>query len=102
VNKKNNWNEIARVFIQVKVSLKRSQGQSEGGMTGRGRGRLQEQVVECNDPKRRPVIRKGCWEEKAPCRSEEEEPWDGSGLTVVFQEAVSLFKHVHTRFPRFA
>jgi hypothetical protein len=36
VNKKNNWDEIARVFIQVKVWLKRSLGQSEGEGVRRG------------------------------------------------------------------
>ena len=30
VNNKNNWNKIARVFIRVKVWLKRSLGQLEG------------------------------------------------------------------------
>jgi hypothetical protein len=30
-----------------------------------------------------------CKEETVWCQSEEEEPWDGSDLTVVFQEAVS-------------
>jgi len=36
VNKKNNWDEIARVFIRVKVWPKGSLGQSEGGRLGRG------------------------------------------------------------------
>jgi hypothetical protein len=36
--------EIVRVFIQVKVWLKRSLGQSEGG-TGRGRVQVEEQAV---------------------------------------------------------
>jgi hypothetical protein len=49
-NKKNNWNEIASVFIQVKVWLKRSLGQSEGGGTGRGRVRVEGQAVEGNSP----------------------------------------------------
>jgi len=34
--KKNNWDEIARVFIQVKVWLTRSLGQVEGEGIGRG------------------------------------------------------------------
>jgi hypothetical protein len=45
VNKKNNWDDIARVFIQVMVWLKRSLGQSEGEATGRVRVRIEEQVV---------------------------------------------------------
>jgi len=36
LNKKNNWDEIARVFIQVKIYLKRSLGQLEWGRMGRG------------------------------------------------------------------
>ena len=36
VNKKNNWDEIARLFIQVKVWLKGSLGQSEGWWVGEG------------------------------------------------------------------
>jgi len=36
VNKKNNWDEIAGVFIQTKVWLKRSLGHSEGEWMGRG------------------------------------------------------------------
>jgi len=35
-NMKNNWKEIVRVFIQVKVYLKRSLGQLERGGMGRG------------------------------------------------------------------
>jgi hypothetical protein len=33
---KNNWDEIVRVFIQVKVWLKLSLGQSGGGERGGG------------------------------------------------------------------
>jgi hypothetical protein len=36
VNKKNNWDEIVRVFIQVKGWLQRSLDQSEGEGMGRG------------------------------------------------------------------
>ena len=36
VNKKNNLDDIARLFIQVKVKLKRSLDQLEGGGMGRG------------------------------------------------------------------
>ena len=35
LNNKNNWDKIARVFIQVKVWLKRSLGQSKGQGIGR-------------------------------------------------------------------
>jgi len=48
VNKKNNWDEIAKVFIQVKFWLKRNLGQLKGGEgvcpsrgTGCGGQRLQ-------------------------------------------------------------
>jgi hypothetical protein len=34
VKKKKNWEEIARVFLQVKAWLKRNLGQSEGEGTG--------------------------------------------------------------------
>ena len=50
VNKKNNWDNISKVFIQVKVWLKRSLGQVEGGGTGRGHVRVEEQAVEGNSP----------------------------------------------------
>jgi hypothetical protein len=45
VNKKNNCNEIARVFILVKVYLKRSLDQLERGGTGRGHVQVEEQAV---------------------------------------------------------
>jgi hypothetical protein len=38
----------------------------------------------------RPVVRQVCDREMALCQEEEEEPWDGSDLTTVFQEAVSF------------
>jgi len=47
------------MFIQVKVWLKRSLGQSEGGVTGRGRVQIEEQDVEGNGPKWRPAVRQG-------------------------------------------
>ena len=81
VKKKKNWDEIARVFLQVKVWLKRNLGQSEGGVTRRGRVRIEEQAVKGNGPKWRSLIRQGCKGKKAPCRSEDEEPWDGSALS---------------------
>lgn len=36
VNQKNNWDQYARVFIQIKVWLKRILDQLEGGGMGRG------------------------------------------------------------------
>jgi hypothetical protein len=50
VNKKNNWDKISWVFIQVKFWLKRSLGQSEGGGTGRGHVQVDGQAVEGNGP----------------------------------------------------
>ena len=44
--------------------------------------------MEGNSPKWKPVVRQGCERQTTLCRSEEEEPWDGSDLTSVFQEAV--------------
>ena len=49
VNQKNNWDQYARVFIQVKVWLKRSLGQLVGGM-GRGHVRVRGQAVEGKAP----------------------------------------------------
>jgi hypothetical protein len=37
VNKKNNWDDIVRAFIYIKVWLKIILGQSEGERAGRGR-----------------------------------------------------------------
>jgi len=50
VNKKNNWDETARVFIQVKVWIKRRLGHLEEGM-GRKCVLLEKQDVEGNGPK---------------------------------------------------
>ena len=66
VNKKNNWDEIARVFIKVKVLLQRNLGQSEGGGMGWGRVQVEKQAVEGNGPKWRPVVRQVC-KEVRPC-----------------------------------
>jgi len=87
--KKNRWDEIARVFVQVKVWLKRSLGQSEGGGMGREHVWVEEQAVEGNSPKQRPVVRQECKGETAMCESEEQEPRDGSDLTILFQEAAA-------------
>jgi hypothetical protein len=57
LNKKNNWDEIARVFIQVKVCLKRSLGQFEWGRMGRGHVQVEEQAVEGSGSKWGPVVR---------------------------------------------
>jgi hypothetical protein len=89
VNKKNSWDEIARVFVQVKVRLKRSLDQSEGGVTGREGVRVDEQAVEGKGSQWRPVVRQGCMGVTDPCRSEEEDSWDGSDLAIVFRKAVS-------------
>ena len=59
-------------------------------MTGRRRVGIQEQIVEGNCPKCRAVVRQGCKGETTLRRSEEEEPWDGSDLTIVLQEVVSF------------
>jgi len=100
VKKKKNWDEIARVFLQVKVWLKRNLGQSGGG-TGRGRVRIEEQAVKGNGPKWRPLVRQGRKGETAPCRSDDEEPWDGSALSC-FRRLSPFFKTVHKGFQRFA
>ena len=46
--------------------------------------------MEGNGPKWKPVVRQRCKRETALCRREVEEPWGGSDLTTVFQEAVSF------------
>jgi hypothetical protein len=51
VKKKNNWDETARVFTQVKVWIKRSLGHSEGEGMGRGCVLVEKQDVEGNSPK---------------------------------------------------
>ena len=57
VGRKNNLDEIARVFILVKVWLKIAQiNWKEEGM-GREHVRVEEQTVEVKDPKWRPIVR---------------------------------------------
>jgi hypothetical protein len=51
MNKKNNWYEIARVFIQVNVRIKRSLGQSEGEGMGSGSVPVEKWDVKGNGPK---------------------------------------------------
>jgi len=45
------------VFIKGKIWLKRSVSKLEGGGMGRGRDRVEEQGVEGNGPKWRPVVK---------------------------------------------
>jgi len=51
VNKKNNCYEITRVFMEVKVWLKRSLGQSEEGEMERGHVHIEERPVDGNSHK---------------------------------------------------
>jgi len=44
VNQKNKWDQYARVFIQVKVWLKRSLDQLEGGGMGRGHVKYRDKL----------------------------------------------------------
>ena len=76
LSEKDNRDEVAGVFIQVKVWLKNILSQSEGGVTGRERFLVEEQAVESKDPKWRPLDRQRCKGETAQCRSEEGEQWD--------------------------
>jgi hypothetical protein len=66
--------------------------QRKSASIGRGRGRVQveEQALECNSPKWRPAVRQGYGGETVLCQSKEEKPWDGSDLTILFQEVVSF------------
>jgi hypothetical protein len=61
-----------------------------GEGSGRGHVWIEKQALEGNSPKLRPAVRQGYKGETAPCRSEEEELWDGSDLTILFQEFVSF------------
>ena len=83
----NNGDQYNGVFIQLKVWLKRSLGQLEGGGMGRGRARVQGQSAG-QGPKWRPVVRQICKGETVRYQSEEEEPWYGSDQTIAFQEAI--------------
>ena len=56
----------------------------EGACSSRG------QALEGNGPKWRPAVTQGYKGETAPCQDEEEEPWDGSDLTILFHEVVSF------------
>jgi hypothetical protein len=57
---------------------------------GRGHVQVEEQAVEGNGPKWKLVVRQGCKGETTPYQSKEEDLWDGSDITIVFQEAASF------------
>ena len=59
---------------------------------GRGHVQVEEQTVAGNRPKWKLVVRQRCKGETTPYRSKEEEQWDGSDLTIVFQQAVSFLQ----------
>ena len=50
VSRKNDWDENVGVFTREEVWLENSLSQSEGGVMGRGRVRVEEQAVEGKDP----------------------------------------------------
>jgi hypothetical protein len=50
LNKKNNWDEVAGVFIQVKVWLKKKSRPIGTRRDGRGRIQVEEQVVDTPPP----------------------------------------------------
>ena len=52
--------------------------------------RVEEQALEGNGPNGRPAVRQVYKGETAPYRSKEEDPWDGSDVTILFQEVVSF------------
>ena len=81
VNKKNNLDQTARVFLQVKVRRK------EACLFWKGERACPSGGLR---HKWRPVARQVCTGETAVCRGGEVESWDDSEMTVVFQEAVSL------------
>jgi hypothetical protein len=54
VSTKNNRDEIVGVFIREKFWLENSLSRPEGGVTVRGRVRVEKQAVECKDSKWRP------------------------------------------------
>jgi hypothetical protein len=89
-NKKNDWDETARVFIQIKIWFKRSRGQSFGRKDRQGHVQVEELAVEGNGPKWMPVVRQVCNGQMAPCQGEENEPWNDCDPTTVLQEAVSF------------
>jgi len=69
--------------------------QNKSGPIGRTRDRegsvqVEEQDVEDNGPWWRPVVRQGCKGKTVLCKSKEEQPWNGSDLSIWFQEVVSF------------
>ena len=64
--------------------------------------RVEEQAVGGSGRKWRPVVRPVRTAETAPCRNEEEEPWNISDLSSVFQVLPPFFKQVQEEFPRSA
>jgi hypothetical protein len=84
--RKNNRDENAGVFIRETVWFKNSLRQSDGGMTGTGRVRVEKQVVEGKDPQVEACSK--YVREKRQCRSEEGVPWDGRDQTIMFQKVV--------------
>ena len=57
---------------------------------GKRHAQSEEQAVLGNIPRWRLVVRQVCNGEMVLCQEEEEEPWDGSDPTIVFQDAVSF------------
>ena len=64
------------------------------------RVRLEDQAEKVSGPKWRRVVRQVRTGETAPCLTEEEEPWNVSDLTIVFEVLSPLFKQVQKGFPR--
>ena len=96
-SRKDNGDEIGGVFIQEKVWFKNSLRQSEGGMTGKGRIRVEKQVVvgkveACiNVSKKRHCVGERKW---------------SHGMVQIellcFRRLSPFFKHVHKWFPGLA
>ena len=100
MNQKNNWDDSACVCIQVKVWVKGSLNQLEGGAMVRGHNRVEEQALEGNSPKWWHAVRQGCKGETALFWSEEVEPWDCTDL-FCFRRLSPFFKPVQKGFPDF-
>jgi len=87
VSRKNNWDKIARVFIQVKVSHKNSLSQLEGEEGG---GACLNRGTGCGGQTHQEEACSKYVREKWPCVRARKGPWDGSDGTIMFQEAVSF------------
>jgi hypothetical protein len=59
VNKKNKWDEITNVFIQVNVWLKTKSGPIGRKRDGEGRVRVEDRAVEGKGPRWSPVVKQG-------------------------------------------